>query len=91
MTKTITTIILVFFSAFSFAQNTDVESFMNQVYQRVVPSNHEYYNLVDSSFATEFDLYSLEKELLKVHPECKRNQGFELEGLSFRQSKSLST
>lgn len=73
MAKTITTLILAFFSTFSFGQNKEVENFINQAYLQIVPANYEYYNLIDSSFATEFDNYSIEKndlnQLLKDYPD----------------------
>lgn len=65
MTKLITTILFTVFSTFSFGQNEQVESFINQAYKQIVPLSFDYYNLVDSSFVTEFDKYSLEKDELK--------------------------
>jgi hypothetical protein len=65
MTKIITTILITFLSTFCVAQNKDVEILINQVYQQIAPSSFEYYYLIDSSFRTGFDEYSLDKEELK--------------------------
>jgi hypothetical protein len=77
MTKTITILILSFFSTFSFGQTKEIENFINQAYQQIVPSNYAYYNLVDSSYATEFDKYSLEQDelnqILKDNPDFPIN------------------
>lgn len=49
-----------------FGQNTDFENLINQIYTDIVPKDFEYYNLVDSSFITKFDQYSLEPDELTV-------------------------
>lgn len=73
MTKQIVIIVFSLLSAFAFGQNKEVGNLIGQVYQQVVPSNFNYYNLVDSSFVTKFDKYSLDKnelkDLLKSNPD----------------------
>jgi hypothetical protein len=65
MTKFITTISFTLLTTFLFGQNKEVENFINQAYLQIVPSNFKYYNLIDSSFVTEFDKYSLSRDELK--------------------------
>ena len=60
MQKIIFIIIIFQISNISFGQNADFENLINQIYKDQVPENFEYYNLVDSSFVTKFDKYSLE-------------------------------
>ena len=73
MIKLLTIISFVLFSTFSFAQKNELQNFISQAYQQIVPANFAYYNLMDSSFVTEFDKYSLEKDelqdLLKNNPD----------------------
>ena len=61
----------------TFGQSKEVENLINQVYLQIVPSNYEYYNLVDSSSITRFDKYSLEQDelnqILKDNPDFPIN------------------
>ncbi len=55
-----------------FGQKIDFANFINQIYTERVPNNFEYYNLIDSSFITEFDKYSLEyDELIFIQKQYK--------------------
>lgn len=58
-------IIITFLSSNTlFGQKAAFENLINQIYTERVPENFEYYNLVDSSFVTKFDKYSLERDEL---------------------------
>jgi hypothetical protein len=59
MQKLLFILITFLFSNITFGQNADIENLINQIYKDRVPENFEYYNLVDSSFVTKFDKYSL--------------------------------
>ena len=50
---------LLFFTCSFFAQNNEVKSLLEACIKDVVPSDFEYFNLVDSSFTMELDKYSL--------------------------------
>ena len=67
---------LLFFTCSFFAQKNEVKSLLEACIKDVVPSDFEYFNLVDSSFTMELDKYSLndidDKSFLNEH------QDFEL-------------
>ena len=62
MQKIIFILITFLISNISFGQKADFENLIHQIYKDRVPENFKYYNLVDSSFVTKFDKYSLEHD-----------------------------
>lgn len=66
-------ILSLFLTTKLYGQKSEIENLINQASKKVVPTNFEYYNLIDSSFISNFGEHSLEprklKELLKEHPD----------------------
>lgn len=56
-------LIHLFTSNFFFSQKSETENLVNTFYKEFVPTNFQYFNLLDKSFIPDFDVYSLNEAI----------------------------